>query len=996
MVCMNPYIYLQNPDFIPQPGGDAPVAPQPGSEDSQISNQPTSSGKFIKMQVPGSSFEFKKLILPIVAIVIVLVLLIAASHFIKPSNTSTSTTTIIQNIGLVSSCRALNSPGTYTLGSNFSTRISSGSCINITASNVQLNCNGHGIKGSGPYSGVGPFTYGILVKGSNVGITGCTIGNFSYGIYSMPGSSGLNIHNNTLSYNYVSNIYMAGTGMSNVYLNNIYGSESNTGSVYLTANSTADSVYNNTVDKAAVKGIFINSTGDSFYYNKISSTPSAFECTAYAGLVKSNHGYGNTCLNNTGCSFLSCSVSNTPPNLTQISLSSIITGCGAINFPGNYSLSSNINMGNYVNTSALGFFFIVPCINIRVSKVSLNCNNYSITNASLGIIAQGLSNITIKGCRINSTADGTGLDLYNVSGSSISNITVTGAATGISLYNSSQNRLTGLFAKNSYTGVFLADSYTNTFNSFNLSNNNYGIYVENSTGNIFNGGSAYGNLAFDVYANNVSAKINYNLMTSTGCGFTNAAWAPCKTHIVASLAYYPVNSCTTISKRGNYSIRSSIVPSTTGQCISINASNVVLNCNGYRIAPAIPNLQSTAISISDASNVTVKGCRISGFLYAIHAVNSTALNITNITSASPSTGILLQQVNSSSITKDTVSGPSGYGISLSGSKSDSIMFNTVSLASTQSFAGIMLNNSRNNMIKGNIGKNNYVGLQLSGNSINNTVINNTMTGSGTYDYACSQQSSSLGSENGGVNYGAVKSGCHWNAVLTPFSNLHCAPSFSSNRFSLSTDQIYSAGANCFDVYGNTTTLDCNGHTILSNNGGTLMYAENAIAIVQNCFIKGFQNVLSGENSTLKLLNDTILLNSTSTAYDSALNATGGTSVSIQDNNITAQNYGILLANVIRGSVLNNVVSAGSVAYSIINSSGILFSRDISYPGSGIGIILNGSTDISMQNNQFSGSLFGIQCLGKSQSSSNVTDLGGNSCSSQTSCGWINPSSSTCR
>jgi parallel beta-helix repeat protein len=993
---MNPYIYMQNPDFMPQPGGGTPIAPQPGSEEGAGSAQPSPPEKIIKMQAPGNSFEFKKLILPIVAVMVIIVLVIVASHFIKPSNSTTSTTTTIQNTGFVSSCRALNAPGTYTLGSNISTSMSSGSCLNITASNVQLSCNGYGIKGSGPYSGVGPFTYGIAVKGSNVGITGCTIGNFSYGIYSMPGSSGLNIHNNTLSYNYVSNIYMAGTGSSNVYLNNIYGSESNTGSVYITANSSGDAVYNNTIGKSAIKGIFINSTGNSFYNNKISSTPSAFECTAYAGLVKSNRGYGNACLNNTGCSFLACRVSNTPPNLTQISLGSSVSGCGAINFPGTYSLSSNINMEDYVNTSSLGFLNYVPCIDVRVSKVTLNCNNYAITNASVGIMAEGMSNISINNCRINSTPAGVGIDLYNISGSSISNITIIRAGTGISLAKSSQNKLTGLSAKNSLIGILLSSSYTNNLNDFNSSNNSYGIYVENSTGNIFNGGVANGNLALDVYADNLSSKANYNLMTSTGCGFTNAVWAPCKTHISASLSYYPVNSCTTISKGGNYSLRTSIVPSTTGTCINIDTSNVVLRCHGYRLAPAVASSPGTAILVSNANNVTVEGCRISDFSYAIRAVNSTALNITNITSTSPSTGIALQQVNSSFITKDTVSSPSGYGIAVSDSKSDIITFNNVSLASTQSFSGIMLNNSIRNIVQGNKGKSNYIGLQLLGNSVNNTIMNNTMSGSGAYDYECSPQSSSLGSENGGVNYGAVKYGCHWNAVLTPFSNLHCSPSFSSNRFSLSTDHQYSAGANCFDIYGNTTTLDCNGHTIISNNGGTLMYAKNATAIVQNCYIKGFQNVLAGKNSTLKLLNDTILLNSTSMAYDSALNATGGTSVSIQDDNITAQNYGVILTNVNRGSVLNDVVKAGSVAYSIINSSGISFSRDVSYPGSGIGIILNGSTDISMQDNQFNGTLFGIQCLGRSQSSSNVTDLGGNSCSSQTSCTWINPSSSTCR
>lgn len=992
MVCMRDLpIFAQVTDFAPQPGEKAPtapgtVAPGGGITTGSIPEEP--SPRLSKIPQLSSA---RKLILPIIAIVIVAALVIFATKFIKiSSNTTTTAVTTTINSNLVGSCRSINSPGTYSFSGNITTGISSGPCINVTADGVQLDCNGHGVTGSGPYSGVGPFTYGIKVAGNDIGITDCAVMNFSYGIFTAPGSSGITINRNRISDNYISNLYMNGTGSSSVYSNMFTGSVGRPGSVYITNGSTDDSFYNNTVLGAAYIGINISSTGNSFHNNYINRTPVSFSCSPYGGIRENNKGFANNCQVNSGCAFLECEFNNTPPNLAGVTLSNQVSGCGAVNFPGVYNLSGPINMALYVNPA---YSKNEACINIRTRNVTLNCNGYAISNATIGIAASQVDGISVKGCVINAT--NYGLDFENVSLSEVSNTRISGGAAGVLLGNSHQDNLKNITVAGSNKGIFLSNSTTDTINRFSVVNNSYGLYLSNSTGNIFDGGVAKNNLVLDVYATNNSAKANYNLMTTTSCGFTNAVWAPCVNHVSLSIGYYPINSCTTIMKPGNYSLQLDLAASTQ-VCINVRSSNVSLKCNGHQISASILPSTGSSIAINGVTNVTVTGCRISGYGVGVNATNSSDIGVSNSSFSSEDYGVSFNRVNGSSIVKDSVSATTYYGIGLLNSNDNLVAYNNFTSASSSSSASLLLNSSRDNVVASNRGYHGYVGMSLQGSSINNTVMNNTMSGSSTLDYVCSTQSSGLGSEYGGINYGASGSGCHWLAVLTPLSNLHCAATFASNRFTLTTGNQYTAGTTCFNVYGNSTILNCQGATILANHGGALMSAKNAQATVENCYVKGFDTVLSGTNSTLKLLNDTILLNSTSAPYQAALNLTKSGYVYAQYDNITSPQYGILVSGAEGGSLLDDDVFAGSVAYSVVNSTDLSITNNNAQPGSGIGFILNGSSSIKVQNNNFSGILFGVECLGAmSQSPYYTTDLGGNSCTSQYKCGWISSSSSTC-
>ena len=93
------------------------------------------------------------------------------------------------------------------------------------------------------------------------------------------------------------------------------------GSVYITNDSMGNQFSNNTVKFNSVYGINVNSTGNNFTQNYISSTPTSFYCTNSNGFLQSNKGSLNTCYNSTGCGFVQCIGNNIPLQISSFGLS---------------------------------------------------------------------------------------------------------------------------------------------------------------------------------------------------------------------------------------------------------------------------------------------------------------------------------------------------------------------------------------------------------------------------------------------------------------------------------------------------------------------------------------------------------------------------------------------------------------------------------------------------------------------------------------------------
>ena len=858
-------IYAQMPPggFTPQPGGVTPITPPgTGSPPVEIAVQPPPYAPEGPVRETNLLKESRRL--PLIAVVIVVVLVVVAFAYIRlvphPSRVTTTTTVQQASLNQINSCMSISSSGNYTFASNIVTNIQSGACINVSASGVSIDCMGHSLTGSGPYSGVRPFSSGIATSGNRTTIEDCAISNFSYGIYAGPASD-LKIYNNNVSSNYMANIYLNGMQGSSVYQNRLARATSRQGSLYLANGSDNNQIYNNTINNDLSYGIRVNSTGNLFYDNYITGTPSGFYCSATGGLSSSNKAHGNDCFNNTGCSFVACSGFNLVTNISSIALTSNVNGCGSINSPGVYTLQGPINMGAFVNvTNPLASASGISCIYIRSSGVTLNCAGNRIFNATTAILASGRDNISVSNCRI--TASAYGVSFTNVSYSKIFNTSASGGIDGIELQGSSVDFLTNVTARDNSYGIFMAGSSTDTVSRFTASNNSYGLYLSNSTGNIFNGGRALNNSNIDVYASADSASPSYNLMTTTSCGVTNAAWASCAAHTSTNLLYTPVNSCSIISRSGNYLLATPLIGSFQN-CFQITASNVQFSCNGNHIGSSVARSSGYIFSVSGASNVTIRGCDLANFEYGVNATNSRRITVTNVSDRFSGYGIAFSNVSESTISSDYLNNTVYYGVLLSGSRNNTIHGINVSYDYGPG-AAIQLSNSTRNQVVNNSGYSSYYGISLAGASQNNTIENNNMFGSDYYDYICSPLNTPINAEHGGVNYGANRQGCNWMAVIPiGYSGMQCRASFASNYLTFSTDQLYTIGSTCFTVYGNATTLDCQGHSVIATNGGTLMALNDSKggSTIKNCVLRGFTAIVASRNSQFNLINDTIYTNS---------------------------------------------------------------------------------------------------------------------------------------
>ncbi len=940
--------------------------------------------------------------LPIVPIIIVVVIVVAGAGFfyfhssiIKPP-TTTSTSTIGQiGVSQINNCGKISSPGKYFLADNIKATLTSGACINVTASDVSVLCDNYKITGSGPFEAVPPYSYAIEIEGqNNVTVSGCSLRNFSYGIFAVS-SNNLNINNNNLSINYMANIYLNNTHSSVLGNNYLSRSASKQGSLFMTNGTSSVSVLNNTIQYNQFYGINVNASDNKFINNYINGTQFSFQCSVPNGFVISSQASLNTCYNNTGCGFVVCRGTNLPANITKLNLGRTITTCGSITSPGSYSLASNLDMNQFVNISNI-FSQLQPCITVTSKNVNINCRGFSINNATTAVSAKNVQNITLQNCRINN-ASSTGILLFNITTSHFANLSLNNDDYSIAAYNTSVSTFTNISSYKSLYGVLITGSFANVFQNLNASYDNYGVYLQDdSFSNTFNKGIMQNNSKIDVYATPDSANASINLMQSTACGSTNAVWATCKRFIATSLSYVPLNGCSVISSPGNYILTKGI-NNAQGNCIRVISSNVQLSCAGRIISAGF--VSGPGMSITNSNNVSVNSCTFFDFQTAVNVTNSSDINLNTVWAfgnlpGNPNYyGIIFNRVNGSTIFNSVVNGTSNASILFNRVFTSSIKDSNTTYGILHNI-GILLNNSRNDLIANNIATQNYIGFELVGKSTNNTVLNNTMRSSTNIDYVCIGNSA-INSEEGGINFGTTKQGCHWLAVIPPTPpTVQCGVASQPNLFLLTTDERYTFGSTCFTSFANTTTINCAGHTVIATNGGTFAYFKNSQnSNIENCYLKGFNGTLVAVNSTIKIINNTIFENTSSPAAINVSEARLGAYV--QGNNVTTPNRGIVMISVGAGSLSNNLVHLAKLAYTALNVSSLTIYNNTAYSDTYNGMLLNNSISNIFQNNNFLSSNTGISCFIRSQASINNTDLGQNACKFDLNCFWIKSSAGSC-
>ncbi len=986
----------------PQP--NAPAAPQRGPQPSAPT--PTSSGMNVEVTPlspltmgPISMKKVGKSHLPVILIAVAVVLILLGVVYIfalSPQHTTTTTTTtsVPQGGQAFDSCKSITSPGKYYITSNLHYSQQSGACITVNASNVQILCSGTAIYGSGPYSALPPFSYGIAVSDQkNVSVDGCAVGNFSYGLYAVS-DKGIVLTNSNVTHNYASGIYLNHTTNSTFAYDFITNTGSQWGAVQLTNNSSGNQFLNNSLMFNSYYGFNISSSGQRFLNNYVVESSSGFYCSPLNGFPNSSFASGNTCENNTGCGFVSCK-SNIPANISKVALGYQIATCGTIHTPGTHYLTGNLDLMDFmnVNRSAMQQYDSV-CINVASRDVILDCNNHTISDAYIGVDVNGQTNFTLSHCDVQGTAYGT--YAYNANNTAIENSTFYNNSYAVEVQNSDGFKFNGVSARSNGYGIDLVNASSGILTNIGIKGSKYGVFLSGSLGNVFNGGSVTNSSAMDIYATSGSANRTDNFMSGTTCQFTNAAWADCGQYLPPNSTAYPITFCQNIVNPGNYIMQQSFIGA-YHDCLDIKTSNVNIDCEGNLIQ-GTRYTTGPAIVAANERNITINDCRIGGFTSAMDIYGVTGANVINDSyTGSPSDyGFNFSNVTYSTIKDNHIINVYNISINLQHVTHSNVSLNNISYGINRSI-DVLISNSTMDSILQNRGLEGKMGLALEGQSQNNTIMNNSFDTSGT-DYYCAPEDSALDAGNGGVNTGVSKVGCRWMAVIpqaTPA--LNCQRITATSLISLTSDNYYGFNATCFTPIANYTTVNCNGHTILSQNGGTFAEILNGTGItVENCYLKGFNKFItvSGANTTV-IQNNTMYSNaSVSNSTTFAVSVVRTDKPYMKKNSILTPSGGIELRNSNYGDVAFNNVTAGTTAYELYNTTGMNVYNNTATQSSGIGALLyNTVTDI-FYNNGFGG-VSGLVCQGSSQGTNENTDTGGNKCSSVSSCSWITQSSTTC-
>ena len=929
----------------------------------------------------------KKIMVAVVIIAIIGVLV----YVFAPKSAPTQVTTTISQSFNINSCTTVAVPGVYEITGDISTSVINGSCIKITASNVNIEGLGHAITGSGPFASRKPYSYAVSADSvSNVIVSNLVISKFSYGVYLQNDNagevSGITVNNATMS-----GIYLNSSSNILIYRDNIHGAESPSGGIVV-AHGKDNTLDFDTSEYNSYSGLNIsNSTGNRVSNSTLIGNPTAdISCLADSSFKFSNEFSNTTCYANMGCNFAYCSQTNVQSDISSITLPYNTNECGSINHQGTYSLSSNLNMNNYLNLT-LEEGKTAPCILINASNVYLNCNGHAISNAHYGVKSVGQFNVTVGNCNFENNTYGAYLD--NMITFKLHNVSANGGSYGVFIVNSTGGSLAGVTSDKNTYGYYVNGTTYTTVSGFTVANNTYGVYLDNSTDVFFKEGTAVSNSKIDFFCSTDTYNSTLLGLSQSACRSTDCNWAPsCPIKYLPGLAAYPVTACTTLTIPGEYQLENNVF-SDTGTCFKIKASGVDLNCAGHLVTGP-GSTSGYAFDVSNRTNVAINGCKINGFLEGVHAVNAGHISVQHTEISNVQYGLSLTNSSNSDILENNITQFSAGAIMLNYSNESTVDNNHISYGVAGK--GIILQGSFNNSVENNAANLSAYGYYIS-DSRNNMISNNIASGSTSYDYYCSQNSGGVTAQPVSINSGNSKFNCQWLVEAPLIQQLQECQALEGPTYIRFSQDMITSGTYCFSAITSNssisvsgTTINCAGHTILSTTGGSFAYLNgNGGITVENCILIGFSNPLvfdtsHGSSSGISIVNDTIFKSNVGITLKNDSNS--------NVNNDT-------LINVLKGADLygydNGAINGDSFSNVTIgvylNSSSNVNLLDNNFNDTQSGIVLVNATTLTLGKNVFTNSKsYGLFCSGTSGSSASATtDLGTNICPTGASgCSWI--------
>ncbi|RLJ01844.1 MAG: hypothetical protein DRP11_03815, partial [Candidatus Aenigmatarchaeota archaeon] len=381
-------------------------------------------------------------------------------------NETEERTITIGNVKYIDSCQNLTAPNTiYKLTTNVS---SSGTCFNILADNITLDCQNYWINYSQSQTGYAmnnSLGYNsTTVKNCNIIQGGDT--SYSHAIY-IRNSYFANITNNTIStFDSPSNgikhaIYLYSTKFSTIFVNKINTNRDNSYGIYLYSNSNDNTISNNTITAFGTYnyGIYVRSSDSNTISNNIIKTIRGTNSWWSYGIYI----YSSTNL----------TVTNNEMNTTN-GYAIFIEPTTNVSY-----YNHTIDTSNTEQDEPIYYYFAESSLIIE------NLDNFGqiyITNST---------NVTIR----NVTTDKDGIILAITTNSTVSNSNVTTDnfyEYGIYLYSSSNSNLISnntitTFDSSGY-GIYLSSSNSNTLKNNTIKTSGqtsaHGIYLTSSNSNL--------------------------------------------------------------------------------------------------------------------------------------------------------------------------------------------------------------------------------------------------------------------------------------------------------------------------------------------------------------------------------------------------------------------------------------------------------------------------------------------------------------------------------
>jgi parallel beta-helix repeat protein len=212
-----------------------------------------------------------------------------------------------------------------------------------------------------------------------------------------------------------------------------------------------------------------------------------------------------------------------------------------------------------------------------------------------------------------------------------------------------------------------------------------------------------------------------------------------------ALADTAISSCTSITAPGTYRITSDIIEGPSSHCITILASDVVLDGQGHSVRESGSTIRNAGIRVGSEftafpvlSNVVVKNVRVGRWTHGIRFIRTTG----------------------GSIIGNTVSGNVDFGILLTKSDNNIVQNNHVvsnlDWDQFQAVPGIALGSSNNNIISGNTVTDNEKGILIQ-SSRDNTIYDNYF-----------ENTDNVGATSGSANSWNISKQAGTNIVNGPF------------------------------------------------------------------------------------------------------------------------------------------------------------------------------------------------------------------------------------